>query len=256
MSIVSKEKSYVNYDYESSDELILQAVKELAPRWALYDRELEFFQWAWEFLRRNPDYRRLAIEALHALAEWHKNKNHESLTRFLSLAEKISNKYGLVVPLHPDEEITAENRWNEKLNGKYWSQAKVKAGTIEPGKIFIKPESHERVLVIDLNTPRQTYIRIINEMFAEGGLNSPIPAFQVSKFATYLKGYDLRVWGEQDGRAIREWQGKTMSCISWNSIGRYLSPRTPLSVQRVRRQHAAVEEYIRGGYKLLVKYKS
>lgn len=256
MNIVSKEKSCVEDDYEASDELILQAVKKLAPRWALFDRELAFFQWAWEFLRRNSDYGPIAIEALSALNEWYRSKNYNSLMRFLSLAKKISDKYGLVVPLHPDEEMVAENRWNEKLNGKYWSQAKVEAGSIGPGKIFIKPESHERVLVVDLNTPRQTYIRIINEMFAEGGLDSPIPAFQVSKFPTYLKGYDLRVWGEQEGRAIREWQGKTVSCISWNSIGRYLSPRTPLSVQRVRRQHAAVEEYIRGGYKLLVKYKS
>jgi hypothetical protein len=60
----------------------------------------------------------------------------------------------------------------------------------------------------------------------------------------------LRTWGEKNPNAKGE------PSISWRMIGIYLSPRTPFSVQAVRKQYAATQELIKGGYKGIVKYKT
>lgn len=248
MGIVSAEKSYAG-GIESLDTRVMRAVKELEPEWARFKRGLNHYQWAWEFLRRNPQYCLDNAAALELWDEWEQRQTPKSFKRAMKAIKKIQDQYGLVFPLPLDAKVS-ERCWGENLNGKYWSQAKAKSNYNSSGKISINLDVNERVMVIDLNTPYQFYQKMVKEMYEEMGLDVPLPSFQIKKFPTYLKVYDLRTWGEHHPNA----EGKPS--ISWREIGIYLSPRTPFSVQAVRKQYAAVQGLIRGGYKEIVKYKT
>ncbi len=244
MSIVSKKKSYE----DDSETVIMRALKELEPEWARFKRGLDHYQWAWEYLRRNPQYGIDSAAALRLWDEWEEKQTPKSFKRATKAIKQIHDQYGLDFPLPINAKVN-ERCWGEHLNGKYWSQAKVKSD-YRSGKISINLGANERVMVIDLNTPYQFYQKMVKDMYEELGLDVPLPSLQIKKFPIYLKVHDLRTWGEKNPNA------KGKASISWREIGIYLSPRTPFSVQLVRKQYAAAQELIQGGYKKIVKYKT
>ncbi|MFP4098882.1 MAG: transcriptional regulator domain-containing protein [Alphaproteobacteria bacterium] len=231
---------------KSNRELLFQeALKELEPRWKYFD-ELEIFQWAWEFLRRNEVYRKILFR-LSDVAE-----NSEIYERYLKI---ILYKFGLTVPLCPSQEMEKDLYWNYELVPKSYSdyrlnQAIAKNKTITGFHLF----DDEELMLINFNAPCQAYKEELERRYKEKQKITPLPQFQVSKFPELIKMHDLRTWGETGRRAIKK-DGVLTSCISWAMIGQYLSPKTPYTAQMLRKRFETVEDYINGNYMELLRYK-
>lgn len=231
-------------------DVMAQALKELAPKWARFEKGLEPHQWAWEFLSRNKKFQPKRDEALLAFHKWHSEKDMEALDRALTLMKEICDEFGLFYPLADGDEMSDEQLWDQGLNAKSWSQAKAAGGFIGAGTYKVTLKENEALMIINFDAPCQAYIKDLKKMYNDRGLKDDLPPFQISKFASYLKVYDLREWGKKNSKE------KGKSSIGWKEIGIYLSPRTPVSVQAVRKQYAAAQDFIDGGYKRLVKYKT
>jgi hypothetical protein len=258
-----------------SDKLLAQALAELMPLWAHFGN-LEIFQWAWEFLRRNLLYIQAieeienidsnVMQAYAELAE--KKKQNKILKDYQSplfdppsvvvshRPEEIALQFGMSILLSPKCEMLSDIYWNYILMPKAHSDYRL-AQAYDPETRTIRNltiNEEEHFALMNYNAPYQAYNQEIEKRYEQKQKLTPLPQFQTSKFPELIKMYDLRKWGEADGRAIIR-NGEKTSCISWAMIGKYLSPKTPYTAQMLRKRFEAVEDYINGNYMELLKYK-
>ncbi len=257
------------------DDKFKEALAELEPKWAHFGH-IQIFQWAWEFLRRNPDYihamadlDKEADRQAAAHAELLRKKSENKLLKDVSSpifeepdtvkthkAEEIAMKFGLTVLLSPKCQMINDTYWAYELAGKAHSDFRLGQAMDDEKRIVKNLEllPDEDILIINYRTHPQTYTDQIKKMYERKGPVEDLPQYHIDKFPEYLKMYDLRKWGEQEGRMVKR-QGIYKSCIPWSQIGAYLCPGAPYSTNMLRKRMAAVESYINGGYMELLKHK-
>ena len=250
--------------------LFANALAELEARWRKFEKPLLIFQWAWEFLRRNPYYIQ-AIKELEAEAEQQRlthvqilsAKQKNLITRhapfdlfkissvFQSVkAQQIAANVGLSVLRHPDSEMPEDIYWGYDLIGKVQSDYRLEQAKDEEARTITDLQyfSDEEIIILNFNTPYYIYQELIETKYKEREkLERKKQSFPIELFPVYLKIYDLRTWGTEDGKEPQ---------IGWERIARYLDPENPPPVSTVKKRYAAAKDLIEGGYKSLLRHKS
>lgn len=230
---------------EQRERLFEQALLELEPYWRHFD-ELEIYQWAWEFLKRNRIYKKVV---------WRLTELPKDSWLYHRLINLVIFRFGLTYPLCPSLKMEDDQYWNYKLLPKTYSDLRLKealrgGNTISNLELF----DEEEAMIINFNVPYQVYEQELKKRYEKRGKLKQLPQFQVSKFPEMIKMYDLRNWSLSGRRAIRK-GNELHPSISWAMIGQYLSPKTPYTTQMLRKRYAATEKYIHGHYLELLKHK-
>ena len=268
-------------------ELFEMALAECLLKWAIFEnRELHFFEWAWEFLRRNPHYIRAYIQYFDRLHR-HEQKYesflekrlhnpiiahmpldlYENEEKYLEELEKlILHSFGLCSFVPPDEEIMVEHIWADELAPKVHSDLRLlMAYDFETGEIRnFRPEKNERIMVINKDAPIQPYRDELDRIEAEKK-NKKKPEIgkgrDVHLYPQYIRAYDLYMWGKAEGRGIEK-GGRIESCVQLKYIADYLySQQSPddkspkLKPSGVLSYIEIAEDMIYHGYKRLLKRK-
>ena len=157
--------------------------------------------------------------------------------------------------------------WQEHLIGKRFSEFYLDKSLDKKSRVIKNLElgEDEDVLIINYNTPYQAYADEIKKRYEQRDKTEKLPQFLIEKYPDYLKTYDLRTWGEQEGRMMQK-QGEDKSCIGWDDIGQYLYEQNlskakdkkrirQLSTQGISSQYKSAKDLIEGGYKKLLQYK-
>lgn len=250
-----------------SSTVLDQAVHYHLPFWEKFTL-LEIYQWAWEFLRRNPEYIKDSLAFRKKWKAWEKANGHidvfdrEEPSDLIRMGLLITTKYGICRHFSPDREIEHPYYWSEHLIGKLWSEIKgrcvVENDDDEGNKtVTVKLSEGYDIIVINYNSPDQLYKDEIDRRYAQQQKKfSKAPRVYPEKFPLYLKTYDLRMWGIERKLYTTDSAGKTVSEPTWEEIAEYLYPGQNKSVQTVRGHFKSAEDLIYGGYKNLLLYKS
>lgn len=264
-----------------SADLFEQALRELEPKWASFEgKKLKYYQWAWEFLRRNPYYIRAHQN--------HIRRNHdasEQLARFIqareespiaahipmslyqdemgaltALEEMIAHSFGLKVLIPPESEIATDHVWIGELAQKAHSDIRLlMAYDFETRTVNnFKLEDGDHLIVVNKYAPRKPYDDELDRIFASKKDKSKPKTGKgrdIKKYPDYIKTYDLHMWGKQEGRSVKK-QGEYKSCIEWRHIADYLKlQRKPSADSTVIGYLDIAEDMIHGGYKRFLKRK-
>ncbi len=268
-------------------ELFEMALAECLLKWAIFEtRELKYFEWAWEFLRRNQHYINAYNYYFKRLHE-HEQKYEDFLEarlhnrivahmplslfdseeRFLEDIEKlILITFGLCSFVGPDEEIMVEHTWMEQLAPKVHAELRLLMAynSREREISNLRLEKGDHIMLISEDAPIQAYRDELDRIEAKIKKKKKIEIGKgrdIHLYPQYLRAYDLYMWGKENGRGIKK-GGKIESCIRLKYIADYLYSRqspddkTPkLKPSGVLSYIEIAEDMIHGGYKRLLKRK-
>lgn len=269
-------------------DLFEQALAECKPKWAIFeDRELRFFEWAWEFLRRNPDY--IYSFALHQKREQEAAEHFENFQRkqksnkiiaqmpieyglkamdqHIAMSILAAARFGLRVFVDPEVNMPDDSIWDYELAAKRHAEFQLLEAYDQNQRLIYKPiqlTPKQEVMIIDTDSPKEAYYREINRIYARCKTNLKTRMSigrDIKKYPAYIKAYDLYMWGMQDHRAIEK-KGKRESCIQLKYIADYLhSQKSPEDNSRKLVDGGVISHIntakgmTHGGYKELLKVK-
>ncbi len=250
-----------------SSSVLDQAIIYHLPLWEKFP-ELEIYQWAWEFLRRNPEYIKDSTAFREKWTAWDKANSHIDVFdrkepfELIQMERLITKKYGISGHFTHDREIEHPYYWSENLVGKLYSEMKGKCVVEREDKngnkfVTVQLFKDDDVVIINYNTPAQLYKNEIDRKYEVHAKAFPKSRrFHPKNFPLYLKAYDLRMWSIENGFYTKDSEGKIVSDITWDEIAEYLYPGQNKSTQTVRKHFKSAEDYIYGDYKKLLLYKS
>lgn len=264
------------------NKLFQTALADVAPKWRIFDFITTTPQLCWEYARRNHGF----IEKSRKFEQFIKAERQkdlevmkqiigdEEITDFFDPAmilpyqyarhpetQKIAKEYGMTFWQSPEQDVFLDSLWDTDTNVQNISEKKLEAAFDRENRVinnlYLSPIEDAVIMRGDL--PFEAFLKQAQKKYKAIRQNTGSPNFQIKRHLEYLMVYDLRQWGEQDGRKVRK-KGGLQSCINWAWIAEYLNEqnfldqvRPSLTVSGISQRYDKAVKYINGGYKDLLE---